>query len=303
MQKTNNKETEDCFLCNIPFLRAFFSARDNHNIIVGTPSSRSFQPSAASSVASAASSAAEGGGASSSVASLVNQAQTNIRNSCTSPSKNSNTSTSTANIETTNMDFKNADYRGFVFAVHPEHGYLLLHCTRKKKKPNHFQLPGGHIDHFEFTEAATKANDPKEQLVLAGKVGAARELYEETGMDLRRSLDRVIPTRLYDENQLAKMKLKNEKVVNEYKGRLFFTVRVTDHDFLRGEDLPIADAAFLQRPMGAQPPNLMLKLSHEHQGFAFEQDPDIAVTLLQHHSGGKVSKALTMSTAVGQQQR
>ena len=42
-----------------------------------------------------------------------------------------------------------------------------------------------------------------------------------------------------------------------------------------------------------------LKLSNEHQGFAFERNPDVAVTLLQHHSGGKVSAALQMATAVG----
>ena len=39
-----------------------------------------------------------------------------------------------------------------------------------------------------------------------------------------------------------------------------------------------------------------LKLSHEHQGFAFEKYPDVAQTLLQHHSGGKCSLALKMAT-------
>ena len=44
--------------------------------------------------------------------------------------------------------------------------------------------------------------------------------------------------------------------------------------------------------------SFQLKLSTEHQGFAFEKFPDVAATLLQHHSGGKVSTALTMATAV-----
>jgi hypothetical protein len=52
-------------------------------------------------------------------------------------------------------DYKHIDYRGFVFAVHPKHGLLLLHCTRKPKKGPHYQLPGGHVDDFEF-EASGK---------------------------------------------------------------------------------------------------------------------------------------------------
>ena len=48
------------------------------------------------------------------------------------------------------IDYKDVDYRGFVFVVHGTHGLLLLHCTRKKKKGSHYQLPGGHVDDNEF---------------------------------------------------------------------------------------------------------------------------------------------------------
>jgi len=51
-------------------------------------------------------------------------------------------------------EYKGRDYRGFVFAVHPEHGMLLLHCTRKPAKGPHFQLPGGHVDDYEFDTAS-----------------------------------------------------------------------------------------------------------------------------------------------------
>jgi 8-oxo-dGTP pyrophosphatase MutT (NUDIX family) len=47
-------------------------------------------------------------------------------------------------------DYKRVDYRGFVFAIHEAHGLLLLHCTRKPKKGPHYQLPGGHVDDYEF---------------------------------------------------------------------------------------------------------------------------------------------------------
>ena len=45
------------------------------------------------------------------------------------------------------------DYRAFLVTVHEKHGILLLHCTRKKSKGPHWQLPGGHVDDFEFKEA------------------------------------------------------------------------------------------------------------------------------------------------------
>ena len=123
------------------------------------------------------------------------------------------------------------------------------------------------MDDFEFTDAANalSANvdrdggasssptiDPQEQLVLAGKMGAARELYEETGLDIRQQMDRLKPAKLFKKD-------KKGRVSNEYKSRLFYVLHLTDDDFLRAEDMPIADAAFLQRPMGAQPPNLKVR--------------------------------------------
>ena len=55
-------------------------------------------------------------------------------------------------------DYKNIDYRGFVFLVHESHGLVLLHCTRKAKKGPHYQLPGGHVDNFEFEQAGKCLN-------------------------------------------------------------------------------------------------------------------------------------------------
>jgi hypothetical protein len=47
------------------------------------------------------------------------------------------------------------DYRGFLFVTHETHGFMLLRCTRKKSKPPHWQLPGGHVDDEEFVKAGT----------------------------------------------------------------------------------------------------------------------------------------------------
>ena len=92
-------------------------------------------------------------------------------------------------------EFLKDDYRAFIFAIHPLHGILLLHCTRKKNKGPHCQAPGGHIDKEDFDDAVsttTPADSDNGPAILmrACKIGAARELYEETGMDVRSELNR-----------------------------------------------------------------------------------------------------------------
>ena len=59
---------------------------------------------------------------------------------------------------TSSIDYRRIDYRGFIFVVHEQYGLLLLHCTRKVRKGPHFQLPGGHIDDFEFEAAGELAD-------------------------------------------------------------------------------------------------------------------------------------------------
>lgn len=121
------------------------------------------------------------------------------------------------------VNYKKNDYRGFLMVQHDEYGLMMLRCTRKKNKPPHWQLPGGHIDDFEFEEAAKHHPDRSGQLLQAGRSGAARELFEETGIDLRSQLDRLQPANLHRD--------KDDKLLNEYKHRMFFTVSVTDADF------------------------------------------------------------------------
>jgi 8-oxo-dGTP pyrophosphatase MutT (NUDIX family) len=104
-----------------------------------------------------------------------------------------------------------------------------LHCTRKKKKGPHFQLPGGHIDEFEFFAAAEQSSDSQTQLLLAARAGAARELYEETGLDVRNQLDRLEPAALRNDVEVDKHG--KEILKNELKHRLYFFLPVTDDDF------------------------------------------------------------------------
>ena len=145
------------------------------------------------------------------------------------------------------------DYRSFLFAIHKDHGMLLLHCTRKKKKGPHYQVPGGHVDKEDFEAAITTAttvttgtvdatenniiqdnnnneneNGPTSHIIHACKIGVARELFEETGMDIRKSLDRITPVRL---RGLTTLPGSNE-LFCEWKKRMFFSVHVSDDDFL-----------------------------------------------------------------------
>ena len=86
------------------------------------------------------------------------------------------------------VDFAQNDYRAFCLLVHRQHGAIMLQCTRKKKKPPHYQLPGGHVDKFEFDQvrqtSSSSSSSSKvaiEELYQAAKIGCAREVYEETG--------------------------------------------------------------------------------------------------------------------------
>ena len=92
--------------------------------------------------------------------------------------------------------------RAVVIPIHSIHGILLLHCTRKRKKGPHYQLPGGHMDDADLTSALehTKLSpcSPKPQwggadasLRMALRICAAREMYEETGIDVRDQLERL----------------------------------------------------------------------------------------------------------------
>ena len=73
----------------------------------------------------------------------------------------SSTDTSSSPVDKVNgsgevlVDYRNVDYRGFLFVVHDVHGLMLLRCTRKKSKGPHWQVPGGHVDEAEFIAAGT----------------------------------------------------------------------------------------------------------------------------------------------------
>eukprot|EP00804_Cyclotella_cryptica_P013864 CCRYP_002399-RA/>CCRYP_002399-RA protein AED:0.03 eAED:0.03 QI:115/1/0.66/1/1/0.66/3/2580/133 len=119
------------------------------------------------------------------------------------------------------------DYKAFIVPIHPNHGILLLYCTRKKSKGPHHQLPGGHVDKEDFDRAVMMSPGVRgaNHLLLACKIGAARELFEETGIDLRKSLDRLKPLQLRSTNGSE-----DDELSCEFKKRLLFSVHISDND-------------------------------------------------------------------------
>ena len=167
-------------------------------------------------------------------------------------------------------------YRSFIFVLHETYGILLLHCTRKVKKGYHFQIPGGHVDEEDYnsttpttdhTPTTNHNNDDttknemnqkfKNAVQMAGMVGAVRELYEETGIDLRTSVHskmvpesqpppppsdwQIHPLQLYDPSEKnvttvdddndSEKQQSQSQLPNEYRQRLFYTVVLTEDDF------------------------------------------------------------------------
>ncbi len=229
-------------------------------------------------------------------------------------------------------------YRSFIFVVHENHGMLLLHCTRKIKKGDHYQIPGGHLDDVDFLVTNNYCNDRSDEfnidesqrnLLMAGMVGVARELYEETGIDFRiipqeqlplggdnsKGNSRIYPLPLYDSSDNATNNMPANKdgapkrqLPNEFKHRLFYTVVVTDDDFMTSSDSGTPnittsgvnhkdDTNINTSTYNPQPPShIRLKLSHEHSGYTFvKDDVDMIDSMIALHSGGAIAKAFRMA--------
>lgn len=173
---------------------------------------------------------------------------------------------------------KRTDLRAFIIARHPEHGILLLRAN-KKKKGVHFQLPGGHVDEDELANLGAGR---------ASKAAAARELFEETGIDVRGHLARLekLPVNIAKAN------------------RTFFVMDLTPKDAV-GKTTALAQVSGSggsgESKHNTSRPKFTLKLSHEHTGFIFEPDLNTAAEMTIMHSGGACSQALRMMADILQQ--
>ena len=96
--------------------------------------------------------------------------------------------------------------------------------------------------------------------------GAAREPFEETGLDLRHDLDRLEHVNIRGQRDL--------------KGRQYYKLMLRPGDSVPSGEMPYTGEQF------------KLKLSDEHQGFCFEPDGNKAAEMIKAHSGGKNREAL-----------
>ena len=137
-----------------------------------------------------------------------------------------------------------------------------------------------------YLPAKKCGGNAQKQLLEAAKAGAARELWEETGINVQDELHRLQPAALKSSNTATELSC-------EIKNRLFFFLAVTDNDFLS----PDKTSEQLVAPLGTEGRHLKIKYSVEHSGFDFEKDPNVSVQKLKKHSGGIPSQALAMAMA------
>ncbi len=122
-------------------------------------------------------------------------------------------------------------------------------------------------------------------------------------------MERVIPVHLKSKSNEASSKSNGVTGLNcMLKHKCYFTLNVFDEDFDTGvEKNPgsgmngdIEQMSGMVHPLDANGSHLALKISHEHSGFIFENDPWETIKKIQKHSGGTGSAALRMSMAANQ---
>ncbi|EPR60659.1 putative NUDIX hydrolase domain protein [Toxoplasma gondii RUB] len=204
------------------------------------------------------------------------------------------------------------DLRGFAIAWRAAGGFLVLR-SEKKSKGLHFQIPGGHA---EFPQDAASAADflahqtvpvAPHSFSASGKgpepenkkkhvdeeevarATCARELYEETGIDVREDLNRLVP--------LA------SAGVGPFKNRFYFFLHLTDELLanaplaIQAEDASKGKTRTLLYPdnYDHQSPELQVQLAvglNEHTGFRLVSSAEEAAHLVTKHAGGRSTRAL-----------
>ncbi|CBZ51954.1 putative NUDIX hydrolase domain-containing protein [Neospora caninum Liverpool] len=206
--------------------------------------------------------------------------------------------------------------RGFAIAWRAEGGFLLLR-SEKKSKGLHYQLPGGHAEfpgdasraaQFLQSEASSRAfflsapssaeaaGEQRKKHVdeeEVARAACARELFEETGIDVGEDLGSLVP--------LA------PAGVGPYNNRFFFFLHLTDKLLADAPRALQSDDAEKQTANGntrallypenrdGHSPPLDVQLAvglDEHTGFRFVDSAEEAAELVVKHAGGRSTKAL-----------
>ena len=130
---------------------------------------------------------------------------------------------------------------------------------------------------------------PYQQLQLAARKAAARALYEGTGMDIRKKVDRLTPAVLRVPTQADAKSTQYLK--NEYENRLYYFLQVSEDDFISASK---DGSEGLVEPKGETETGLFLRLSHGFSDFTFIRDPTDASVEFEQNGDPGAMKALSM---------
>jgi 8-oxo-dGTP pyrophosphatase MutT (NUDIX family) len=120
---------------------------------------------------------------------------------------------------------------------------MLLRCMDSPR----FAIPGGKLEEDEFLRAAKLSGSDKVQLQIAAREGAARQLYEATGIDVRGHLERLKPAVLQI-NPVADA-TGHKLLKNEHENSLFYFLQVAEEDFQPTQAMADQDGSSLVPPL------------------------------------------------------
>jgi hypothetical protein len=130
------------------------------------------------------------------------------------------------------------------------------------------------------------------QLQLAAREGAARHLFDQTGIDARGDLDRLQPAVLHLDLPVDAgngMKL----LKNEFDQRLYYFYQASTEDFVKDTEDENSEKK-LVKPEGENESILKLRLSSDFSAFIFLKDPMKAMEVLQIEGDEQTTEALNM---------
>lgn len=194
------------------------------------------------------------------------------------------------------VDYLNETYQGMVFVVHRTRGMLLFNhfqeSNQKAKTPGGTCIPGGSVCEEEFIAAAKQTSYAKMQLQLAAREGAARQLFETTGIDMRNNLDRLTPAVLQINPPVDAKGAQYLK--NEHERKLYYFLQICDDDFFNAASAETEGSSQMTAPSGEIGSPLKLKLGGGFTDFTFIKDPLAAAGELNDNGDPSVTTALSM---------
>jgi len=179
------------------------------------------------------------------------------------------------------------NYVSHFFVVHDEHGLLLI----KHANQTTFHISAGALCGSDFVTAgflhsgkdnASNNRQSRSKLLSASRLAATRELFVETGIDARGSLDRLVPANLSIGNANTGFGLPNQ-----LEQHIYFYLFMSDEDFF------VDGIASVFIPQNGSPEELSNGKGNGE--FVFEKDPSKASSMLPNGAADALVLSLNES--------